>query len=220
MIASLTTGVGVGGKIKLASSKQEGACLFLKDRAEEDKVLESCESFRRYAIEHEPSWSDFLKSIQYNYKASGIILITGVVTTTAWGIAVFAGGTSEQTITFSAPVGAFASTGGGISFQNIEHPQMTLREGPSIPPVRITDPPDSDAAQAQSVVVQASKTLPPLDQTIFLRYVKIKYRVFGLLKTIVAAGSKRDDGHSSSPEPELEPGEGPVCKFILICVPV
>ena len=31
----------MGGKVKVASSKQEGACLFLKDRAEEDKVLES-----------------------------------------------------------------------------------------------------------------------------------------------------------------------------------
>ena len=193
----------------MASSKHEGACLFLKDRAVEDKILESCQSFRKYAAEHEPNWSEFFKSIQYNHKVSGIVLVTGVVKTSGWGIAVFAGGTSEQTITFSAPVGAFASTGGGISFQNIEHPQMTLREGPSAPPARLADSRKPD-------VVQAPNTPPPLDQTIFLRYVKIKYRVFGLLKTIVAAGSKRDDGRSGSPEPELEPGEGPVCKFILI----
>ena len=191
----------------MPASEHEGACLFLKDRAVEDKILESCQSFRKYAAEHEPNWSEFFKSIQRNHKVSGIVLVTGVVKTSGWGIAVFAGGTSEQTITFSAPVGAFASTGGGISFQNIEHPQMTLREGPSMPPVRLGD---------RRNPTQALNNPAPQDQTIFLRYVKIKYRVFGLLKTIVAAGSKRDDGRSGSPEPELEPGEGPVCKFILI----
>ena len=192
----------------MPASEHEGACLFLKDRAVEDKILESCQSFRKYAAEHEPNWSEFFKSIQYNHKVSGIVLVTGVVKTSGWGIAVFAGGTSEQTITFSAPVGAFASTGGGISFQNIEHPQMTLREGPSIPPVRLTKKQNPD-------VVQAPNTPPPRDQTIFLRYVKIRYRFFRLLRQVVAASEMHDDGHSDSSEPELEPGEGSVCKFLF-----
>ena len=190
----------------MPASEHEGAFLLLKDRVVEEKVLESCQSFRKYAAEHEPNWSEFFKSIQRNHKVSGIVLVTGVVKTSGWGIAVFAGGTSEQTITFSAPVGAFASTGGGISFQNIEHPQMTLREGPSMPPVRLGD---------RRNLTQALNNPVPQDQTIFLRYVKIKYRVFGLLKTIVAAGEKHDGGHSDSSEPELELGEGPVCKSFL-----
>ena len=196
--------------MKVASSKQEGACLFLKDRAEEDKVLESCESFRKYAIEHEPTWSEFFKTLQYNYKVSGIILITGVVTTTGWGIAVFAGNTSEQIINFSAPVGAFASTGAGISFQNIQHPQMTVREGPSMPPRRLGSQPH---------LVKSPDGSIPRDQTIFLRYVKIKYRVFGLFRNIVAAGARSDDEPRDSPGPELEPSEEPVRNFVSYTIP-
>ena len=83
---------------------------------------------------------------------------------------------------------------------------MTLREGPSMPPVRLGNGPN---------LIQALNNPAPQDQTIFLRYIKIKYRVFGLLRKIVAAGEKHDDGHSDSSEPELEPGEGPVCKLFI-----
>ena len=202
MFISLATGVGMGGSVKVGSSKQEGACLLLKEPGVGQRILPGCQTFRKYAAEHERNWSKYFKSMDFDYTIPGITLVTGVITTTAWGIAVYAGGTETQIVNFNVPVGTFASGGGEILFKNQIFPKMMLREGPYTPPARLQQP----TALTQNQVGAISR-----DQNVFLQFVRIKYRVFGLWKVITAGGSKKsDDGRHASPEPELEPEEQPV----------
>lgn len=199
--ASGTTGVGVGGNIRVGSSKQEGACLVLKTPGVGRRILPGCQAFRRYAIEQERHWSKYFKSMDYDHTIPGITLITGVITTTAWGIAAYTGGTEVREINFNAPVGMLASAGAKILFQNKNLPNMTLREGPSTLPERLKGTLEADSRDPAATG----------DQNVFLQFVRIRYRFLGLWRVIRAEGSKKsDDGRQYSPEPELEPDEQPV----------
>ena len=139
--------------------------------------------------------------MDYDHTIPGITLITGVITTTAWGIAAYTGGTEVREINFNAPVGMLASAGAKILFQNKNLPNMTLREGPSTLPERLKGTLEADSRDTAAIG----------DQNVFLQFVRIRYRFMGLWRVIRAEGSKKsDDGRQYSPEPELEPDEQPV----------
>ena len=179
----------------------------LKTPAKRKKILGGCLSALKYAARQEPKWSEYFESIGYDHRAHGIVLITGVTTTAGWGIAAYARGTKERTITFDVPLALYGSVSSELSFQNRDFPRMTLREGPSTLPRRF---------QGQSHLLQAlDAAAPPKDQNIFLNYIKIKYRILGFLKSIKAEGERKEDGtHGAPPGAELGPGEEPVCSLI------
>lgn len=201
----MTLGVGVGGSFKVKTTREKAACLFLDDHSDLDWVMQPCNTFYEYVEAHERHWKEYFRAMGFNYKEHGIVLVTGAVKTSSWGIAVMSGGSTDHQISFSAPVGGVASAGAGFGYETKTLPSRSVRKGP-LPPVNTP------------VVAYGSNNPLPRNQTIFLRYIKLKYR-WKLIRSLEAAGSKRSDepseDESGSPEPEIETNESSVC--VLYC---
>ncbi|KAK7684197.1 hypothetical protein QCA50_012521 [Cerrena zonata] len=195
------TGLGVKGSLKITTTKDKAACLFLKDPAIRDYVPQPCLPFYKYLETHERHWKEFFRAIGLDCKqpAHNPVLVTGSVKTSSWGIVVMSGESEEHQISFDAPIGHVATAGAGIGYKKETSHAPTVRMGPLPPPNALNIP-------------QEVKPRSPneYDQTIFLKYIKIKYR-WGILKKLEAAGSKRSEDpaedESGSPQPEMESNE-------------
>lgn len=204
----MTLGVGVGGSFKIKTTKERAACLFLQDHASLDWVMQPCKPFYDYVETHERHWKEFFRKMGFETRDHGIVLVTGAVKTSSWGIAVMSGGSTDHQISFSAPVGGLAAAGGGFSYETKSLPSRAVRKGP-LPLLEA------------SAITTDDISLLPRNQTIFLRYIKVKYR-WKVLRSLEAAGEKGKEDmaedESGSPEPEIETNENSVCILCQIVI--
>lgn len=197
---SSNVNIGAGVNVEFKCSKHEGACLLLKDWGSQYGITDVCTAFKKYAGKHGANWTNYFERENCDVKKSGITLVTGVVKTSGWGHASIKGESVEGRLTFSAPVGGFASADAKGSYKIVNRGSVVSRAGP---PQRDIDP---------AYVKEHHHSGFPRDQTAFIRYLKIKHRLWGVWTRIEARGEDGSTGFDPSTDergsPQLETEEG------------
>ena len=154
---SVTSGIG---NFRVRTTREKAACLFLPDFASLEHVMQPCRPFYDYVEKHERSWRDYFQEMDVDYEEHGIVLVTGAVNTPSWGIAVMPGGLTDYRVSFNDHPGGTALTGTAFPYEMTTWNSGVMR--------RSQHPSD-----IQGLAQRPDRTY---DHTVFLKYIKIKYR--------------------------------------------
>ena len=150
---SVTSGIG---NFRVRTTREKAACLFLPDFASLEHVMQPCRPFYDYVEKHERSWRDYFQEMEIDYEEHGIVLVTGTVNTSSWGITVMPGGLTDYRVSFNSRAGDMILTGTGFPYE-----MTTWNSGVT-------------RRSQHPVVIQGPDQT--CDHTVFLKYMKIKYR--------------------------------------------
>lgn len=124
------------------------------------------EAVRQYIHRHHASWYAFAQHEKYDLKEEEILLVYGWIKTSRWALATFNRSKREGTKAVSFCAAPCLSNGDMFTFDRISNPIISVdqRSGPDW---------STDRAVQQ---VHATISHQPKDQTLFLRYYKLKRR--------------------------------------------
>lgn len=213
--ATLLKGVHVyssGGSIDIKYSRQEAACLLLKDEGVREGLVNNCFLPKTYAGENDQEWLKYFEtSLGCDVRKNGIIFVTGVIKTTAWGLAAFSGGSVHGGVSFKMPTGFGVSAGGGVSIGKSGRSSAITRVGPMLTHI-VQNEQGGSSPDGQSKECGAPL---PADQTVFIQCLKVKPRLLGIWRRIAAAGRENPDpdpfGEDTGPEITAIPSNDEVC---------
>ena len=133
-------------------------------------------AFRRYMREHHAAWHAFATRRGFAVRAGGIVLVYGWVKTSEWAIAAFQNHGRAHDISFNAGLEPFAVARFGVSLEEDVQVSMEQRCGPQ--------------HLGMPRAAAHSRIPAPRDQCLFLRYYKLKKRLFRRPKIVVDADAR------------------------------
>ena len=122
---------------------------------------------RRYIHEHYVSWCDFARGSGFDLEAEDIIFVSGWVKTSRWALATFTRTGRKKTDAISLRLSSQGFSGPTFTFTDTKGVSVSMDQRSGPPRLMLQGVPDAE--------VPASDP-PPLHQTVFLRYYKVKRR--------------------------------------------
>ncbi|EKM58729.1 uncharacterized protein PHACADRAFT_117841 [Phanerochaete carnosa HHB-10118-sp] len=161
---------GAGAAYKFSCKSDQGALVVLGDHATRSLVLQSCTAFQQYMHQYHDAWHAFATALGHTLDSSEIVLVSGWLKTSSWALAACTSCGRAHEVSIQAQLGSMAGVEFGIEIAEDAALSFEQRSGPT-----------------REWVPEDGKF--PRDQCLFLRYYKMKRRIF-LGKRLVAAGSR------------------------------
>lgn len=134
-------------------------------------------AFRDYIQRNHSLWCDFAKNKGYLLQPSSIVLISGWLKTSEWALATFSNPGRSHSISFCANAGSYASA--NFNFSTEENVQMSV---------------DKRAGPPKPASNHLSTSSTPNDQSLFIRYYKMKSFPLGISRVVTHPDSKDVQG--------------------------
>lgn len=161
---------GAGATYTFDCKSDQGALVVLGDHATRSLVLQSCTAFQQYMHQHHGAWHAFAAALGHTLDPSEIVLVSGWLKTSSWALAACTSCGRAHEVSIQAPLGSVAGVEFSIQVAENAASSFEQRSGPE-----------------REWLSKDGKFLR--DQCLFLRYFKMKRRIF-LGKRLVAAGSR------------------------------
>lgn len=152
------------------------------DHASQPLVLRN-RAFEEYVHENHRSWYDFATSLGHALEPEDLILVFGWMKTSEWALAACTNYGRMHEISFDSQIGSMASAQFGVTLSHDVDMSVDQRCGPL----------------SKSRGTSSAAECLPHDQCLFLRYYKLKRRLFRGVKVVAAAKP-----HDSSSDFESE----------------
>ncbi|KIP08045.1 hypothetical protein PHLGIDRAFT_127288 [Phlebiopsis gigantea 11061_1 CR5-6] len=192
----------LGAAYTFNCSGSQGAMAVLGDFGSQSKAVSNW-AFRQYMRKHHAAWHAFATRRGFAVRAGGIVLVYGWLKTSEWAIAAFQNQGRAHDISFQVGLESFAAAQFAVSLGEDVQVSMEQRCGP--------------LRQGMPRTIASSRVSVPRDQCLFLRYYKLKKRLFRRPKVIITADARDVHGTQDFDPPPQEHVRGLLGEGRQIC---